>query len=369
MDIGGACNSDESVPLKSAMAILAVQRRQFDRELARAEERYESQKAELIRLTNDLETMIKEMNPYLALLSTFSEGDGGSCNRPSHRLATVMTALRVWNATAQAAPHHQSLLELLWEYSMRLRLFPVPDGSPLPETPIRAILTVLASMVTSQAKEQALLDQLTRCLDDLLMILDTMDYEVVEHSDGNDDFKATEEFILWVLAVASGVPKLVDPPHSPSQAATTTPIARSDMQQIAGAIVNVLQAGAGAGLLLLGCTGHILERAFTRLSSLATGKFKQTQNKFDKGNENESDLADACLYLTGLLQDSLRRFRDSTYSIITPSEGFLSTLTSQIWSINDMASILAPMYPDIARQGHCCTSLLISVLQLLSSDG
>jgi hypothetical protein len=367
MVTGVACNSDESVPLKSAMAILAVQRRQFDRELARAEERYESQKAELIRLTNDLETMIRESDPYLTLLSTFYEDDGGSCNRPSYGLTTMMTALRVWTATAQAAPQHQSLLETLWDYSMRLRLFPVLDGSPLPETPIRAILTVLTSMVSSQAnKEQALLDQLTRCLDELLMILDTIYYDV-GHSDGSDDFKATEEFILWVLAVASGVPELVDPLNSPSQ---TTP--RRDMQQISGAIVNVLQASAGAGLILLGCTGQILKRAFTRLSYLATGKFRQSQNKFDevdKSNENESELVEACLFLTGLLQDSLRRFRDSTCSVITPSEGFLSTLTSQIWSINDMASIVAPMYPDIARQGHCCTSLLISVLQLLSSDG
>lgn len=389
MDTGVACTNDESVPLKSALAILAVQRRRLDRELARVQERYEDQKAESIRLQSNLETLIDQKDPYIALLSTVADGDGGPL---TDGLTPLMTALRIWTATAQATPHHQSILQSLWDYGMRVRLFPVPDGPPVPETPIRAILTVLTSMVC-RAKEETLLHQLTACLTDALMLLDTT-YHDVEYGDGSGDFEATEDFISWVLAIAGGLPELAYPPQASSHLENAwwsswcniihkdqSVNIRENRQKIAEAIVNELQTSPGTGMVVLGCTGQILERAFGMLSSLATGKFKQPKDNTDKVDgqricqhhwivegSDENELVARCLFLTGLLQNSLRQFRDWTSSVITPSEEFLSTLTSRIWSINEMASVLAPMYPDIGRQGHRCASLLISVLQVLSNN-
>lgn len=413
---------EQDIPFKTALAIAAVHKRKFEAEIRSWQQKCVAFEQKLEQLEAENARAIASGSPEVLLEAIFATS---THPRPTENLAydlpeqldSLAISASLWSKAAETLhlDSHPFLCQVL-DYAARRRATQAASevdntsaagggstagaaaaliSTPTPaQSLIKLMKDITFTASSSQSHQATILPQAAACLTQLcLRPLDCL---------SEQDFTSLQEFISELLTATYTADSSQDLPRKESEeecggnlgsmeethsqwkttAAAATRIEQSRAGDCSSSsfsgnhaairLLETLQNSSGTGYLVLGCAGHGLQDLLRRLRASVIGEQERDLAPLLPGSKDldqdqeESLLVRACMQVATVLHSCLREL-PAWSGEMSPDDGFLRGVAAAIWDASAMCDVVAPAYPEVAKQGQRCAALLVSALQQMSS--
>lgn len=353
---------EQNISFKSALAVAAVLTKNYEAKLAAAEDRCSALSEELEQLK------AKELHAPENLSSLVAPGINDGSAFPAFSLQDQLRCMEKWMQASEAvAPELHLFLARLQQYAAHRRR---GDGrKQLYCTPAQACIEALQGVLmaapgAADAQQHSqIISNATACLAALCM----RPLELLDPS----DWEALQDFTGGVVGHIAGTPMAIattsTPNQEPAHPIVNLPPGGAGNQ--VDKILSALVASSSTAYIVLGCAAHALLAAMSCLVAAVTGEHQElTPGGNAELPANEAGSAAACLTCASLLQRCLKTL-PAAMADHPPDDDFLRSVAKVVWAVSEKCSVVAPVHPQVAKEGQRCAALLVSAFQRACHQG